>query len=142
MLVLFNSVLSRPVTELPEMVRKHDPDAAHLRVRLDGDLLRQLEQAAKRNNASLNGEVVERLRQSFTKDAIRAVIKETAHEQFARIVKETQQELQQFREEIAKSADYRIKPGLKLVEVVTGGLKDDLKSKRPKLRRRVRSRAK
>src|SRR5262245_34661284 len=50
------------------VVRKHDPDAAHLRVRIDGRLLRRLEQAAKRSNRSLNNEVVTRLDASFRAD--------------------------------------------------------------------------
>ena len=47
------------------MVQKHDPDTVHLRLRVDGKLLRKLEQAAKRANRSLNNEVVTRLDASF-----------------------------------------------------------------------------
>src|SRR5262245_47943539 len=50
------------------MVRKHDPKAAHLRVRLDGKLLRQIEKAALQNNRPMNAEIVERLERSFAKE--------------------------------------------------------------------------
>jgi hypothetical protein len=65
------------------MVRKHDPDAAHLRVRLDGKLRRQLEQAAKRNNRSTNSEIVDRLERSFAHDT-ESLIKQAAETALAR----------------------------------------------------------
>lgn len=58
------------------MVRKHDPDAVHLRLRVGSGLLRKLEQAAKRANRSLNNEVVTRLDSSF-----RAPVADTGEEQ-------------------------------------------------------------
>src|SRR5262245_16786194 len=51
-----------------QMVRKHDPKAAHLRVRIDGKLLRQIEKAALQNDQSVNSEVVDRLERSFAKE--------------------------------------------------------------------------
>src|SRR5262245_60447666 len=59
------------------MVRKHDPDAVHLRLRLTGQLRRRLEQAATRNSNSLNAEIIDRLERSFAKDDVNKVIEKT-----------------------------------------------------------------
>jgi hypothetical protein len=61
---------------------RHDPKAAHLRVRLASSLLGRLEQAARRNERSMNAEIVERLEGSFAKDEIDTVIKKTAEAAF------------------------------------------------------------
>src|SRR5215475_9719949 len=52
------------------MVRKHDPNAAHLRVRMAAALLRKLDQAARKNNRSMNAELVARIEQSFQSDEV------------------------------------------------------------------------
>jgi hypothetical protein len=60
------------------MVRKHDPDAVHLRVRVEGTLRRRLEQAAKRNNRSVNAEIVAAVERWFEKDDdVRKLIAQT-----------------------------------------------------------------
>lgn len=60
------------------MVRKHDPDAVNLRVRIKGPLLHRLERAATRNHRSLNGEIIDRLERSFANEDIDKVIEKTA----------------------------------------------------------------
>jgi hypothetical protein len=47
------------------MVRKHDPNAVNLRLRIDPKLLRKLEQATKHSGRSLNSEITWRLDSSF-----------------------------------------------------------------------------
>src|SRR5262249_49076413 len=70
-------ILSQSFPGASPMVRKHDRDAAHLRVRLDGRLLRRLEQATQRNNTSMNGEIVDRLEKSFARDDLEKILADT-----------------------------------------------------------------
>jgi hypothetical protein len=60
------------------MVRKHDPDAVNLRLRIKGSLLHRLERAAPQNHRSLNGEIIDRLERSFAREDTKGLIEEVA----------------------------------------------------------------
>src|SRR5262245_29146816 len=93
------------------MARK-PTDTVHLRLRFDERLRRRLEQAAERNQQSMNAEIVARLEQSFGREDMKAMVSEAVrlerkHEQLVTSIEISRIEMahRQLLEMISKSND-------------------------------------